>query len=158
LLNPINKDISEKKKKIKETMEQIEQAKRESLLLEEFKVKSQILEVEVKELQEKLPKSKDIPDLIRRLSKNYDKFGIRISNFSPTPVNTTASTEYDEVPYNLNYTANYHSLAHFFTDIGQEKRILAVRDLTINAQAGSDKKTTIGGSFYLIAYMSKGKR
>ncbi|MBU0951574.1 MAG: type 4a pilus biogenesis protein PilO [Elusimicrobia bacterium] len=158
LLNPVNRDISEKRRKIKETLEQVEQAKRESLQLEEFKVKSQILETEVKELQERLPKSKDIPDLIRRIAKDSEKFGIKISNFQPRPTMTGASSEYDEIPFGITYTASYHSLANFFAEIGQEKRLLATRDLSMNAQAGTDKKTTIGGTFTLIAYMAKGGR
>lgn len=156
LLNPVNNDIEEKKKKIAETIGQVEEAKRESLQLEEFKVKSQVLEMDVKELQEKLPRTKDIPDLIRRISRDSDRFGIKIANFQPNPTNTGASSEYDEVPFNITYSANYHSLANFFAVIGQEKRILAVRDLTMNAAPGADKKTTLGGNFFLIAYMAKG--
>ncbi|OGS22615.1 MAG: hypothetical protein A2252_03280 [Elusimicrobia bacterium RIFOXYA2_FULL_39_19] len=156
LLNPVNKGIKTKTSKIKETIEMLEQAKRESLQLEEFKVKSQILEMEIKELQERLPKTKDLPDLIRRITKDSEKFGIKIQNFQPRPTVTTVSSEYDEIPFGIQYIANFHTLGHFLAEIGQEKRLLSTKDLQITSQAGQDKSKTISGSITLIAFITKG--
>jgi type IV pilus assembly protein PilO len=129
-------------------------AKKLAAEIDFLREKSRLLELEVSDLQKRLPKSKDIPDLLRRITRNAQRFGVKIRNFQPRPA--VAQTEYDELPFDLSMTSNFHSLGNFFAEIGQEERLLAVRNLSLSVQKGTDKSITVGGTFKVIAYMAKG--
>jgi len=153
LLGPVNKNISEKRKRINELITSINSAKRESANLENFRIKLQLLEIEFKELQNKLPKNKEIPDLLRIITKDAQMYDVKILNIQPQGI--TDSTEYKELRYSLNVKSNLHSLCHFFAKIGQEDRLLSTQNLSLNSEQSADKSITCNGSFILIAYLAK---
>ena len=152
-LVPINNSISDKRNKIETLENDISIAKKESAGLEELKVRSVLLQQEVADLQKKLPKSKEIPGFLRIVTRNAQRFGVKLQNISqPTMV---VQQEYNELKYNFSFTSSFHSLGNFFAEIGQEERLLSIRDLTLSAQAGTDKSITVSGTFSLIAFMAK---
>jgi len=152
-LVPINNSISDKRNKIETLENDISIAKKESAGLEELKVRSVLLQQEVADLQKKLPKSKEIPGFLRIVTRNAQRFGVKLQNISqPTMV---VQQEYNELKYNFSFTSSFHSLGNFFAEIGQEERLLSIRDLTLSAQAGTDKSVTVSGTFSLIAFMAK---
>ena len=152
-LVPINNSISDKRNKIETLENDISIAKKESAGLEELKVRSVLLQQEVADLQKKLPKSKEIPGFLRIVTRNAQRFGGKLQNISqPTMV---VQQEYNELKYNFSFTSSFHSLGNFFAEIGQEERLLSIRDLTLSAQAGTDKSITVSGTFSLIAFMAK---
>ncbi|MBU2567925.1 MAG: type 4a pilus biogenesis protein PilO [Elusimicrobia bacterium] len=155
LVGPVNSGISEKRKKIRELTQTIEQVKIEAAQMEVFKTKLAMLDSEVKDLQDRLPKNKDIPDLIRKISRNAERFGIKIQNLALRSIVTTASPEYDEIPITVQYQASFHTLGHFISDIGQEKRLMSVKDVAM-AQSGTLPTQNLSGTFTLTAYMIKG--
>jgi type IV pilus assembly protein PilO len=156
LLSPINKSIADKKKKINELETTLATAKKLASELDYLREKSKLLEMEVSDLQKRLPKNKDIPDLLRRITRNAQKFDVGINNLQPQQV--VSKAEYDELPFMMTVTSNFHSLGSFFAEIGQEERLLSVSDLTLNSAsgAGETRDTTVTGSFVMIAYMAKG--
>jgi len=158
LLGPVNRSIKMKKERIKELTNTIIEAKKEIGQLEQLKAKNAILEAELKELQLLLPKQKDLPDLLRKINAVAQHHGIKITSLQPRPIVTNTSQEYDEIPFGLQITGTFHNLGNFLAEIGQEKRLFAVRDLQLNQQLSSDKSTTVNGSLTLIAYMSKGAK
>jgi type IV pilus assembly protein PilO len=154
-LMPINKKISESTKKIEELTASIESANKEAAALEELKAKNELLKLEVEELQKQLPKSKEIPGLLRTVTKDAQRFGVKVVTLAPLPV--SSQSEYDELRYSMNVQSNYHSLGNFFATIGQEERLLSVRDLVLAVSQGSDKSITVAASYMLVAYMAKNK-
>lgn len=155
-LGPVNRGIKQKRQKIAELTTQLQNLKREAKQLDQLKTKVAVLEYEYKELQALLPKEKDLPDLIRRLTTISQQFGIKIRNIQLRPIVTTISPEYDEIPIGLSFTGTFHTLLEFLTEIGQEKRLMRAIDLQLSAQISPDKSTTVGGNFTLIAYKLKG--
>lgn len=154
LLSPINRNISEKLKKIAEVNQTLISSKKEAAALDELRAKSQQLQLEVTELQKRLPKTEDVPVLLRVLTRDAQKFGIKISNFQPHPI--VPKQDYNEISYSLNITANFHSLGNFLAELGQEERLFSARDLIINSAGGGDKSLTITGTFVLVSYIGKG--
>jgi len=158
LLGPVNKRIKIKEGKIKELTNTIAEAKKEMGQLDQLKIKNAILEYELKELLSLLPKQKDLPDILRKINAVAQRHGIKIISLQPRPIVTTTSQEYDEIPFGLQITGTFHNVGNFLAEIGQEKRLFAVRDLQLNQQLSPDKSTTVGGSLTLIAYMTKGAK
>jgi len=152
-LVPINNSISDKRNKIETLENDISIAKKESAGLEELKVRSVLLQQEVADLQKKLPKSKEIPGFLRIVTRNAQRFGVKLQNISQPTM--AVQQEYNELKYNFSFTSSFHSLGNFFAEIGQEERLLSIRDLTLSAQAGTDKSITVSGTFSLIAFMAK---
>lgn len=154
-LMPINKSINEKTQKIQELTANIETANREAAALDELKAKNEQLKLEVEDLQKQLPKSKEIPNLLRLVTKDAQRFGVKVLTLTPLPM--SPQQEYDELRYTMSVNSSFHSLGHFFATIGQEERLLAVRDLSLTASPGINKSVTVSGTFLLIAYMAKNR-
>jgi Tfp pilus assembly protein PilO len=155
LLRPINKGITEKRKKIEELSVNLNEAKKEAAQLEVLKFKLSMLETQFKNLQARLPKGKNTPDLLRTINKDAQRWGIKILSLQPRPMMPMQAADYDELTFSISYTGSFHSLGNFIADIGQEKRLFAVRELQMT-QVSGDKMTTVSGTFVLIAYKAKG--
>lgn len=155
-LQPVNRGIKNKNARIKELTTMLTEAKREAEQLEQLKTKIAALEYEYKELQLLLPAQKDLPDLIRRLTTLSQRFGIRIQSIETRPVVTTASTEYDEIPFGLTITGTFHTILEFLTELGQQDRLMSARDLQLSAQVTAEKLATASGSFTMVAFKLKG--
>lgn len=158
LLGPVNRSIKNKKERIKELTNTLAEAKKEIGQLEQLKIKNAILEYELQELQTLLPKEKDFPDLLRKINTVAQHHGIKIITLQPRPIITTTSQEYNEIPFGLQITGTFHNIGNFLAEIGQEKRLFAIKDLQLNQQLSSDKSITVSGNFTLIAYMAKGTK
>jgi len=154
LLGSINKSISLKIKKIEEKKNLLVSIKKEAAAIDELRMKSEVLQKEVTDLQTRLPKSKDIPGLLRTLTENAQRFGIKISNIQPGQL--VSQKEYDELIYTLTIASNFHNLGHFLAEMGQEKRIFSFRNLKLNVQSGTDKNITVNGTVDMVTYIGRG--
>lgn len=148
---PISRNVKEKEQKLQSTIHHIRRAQQEIDKLETIKSEIQILEEQLKLLQEKMQKTKDIPYLIRTITKVAEKNALKITNLSLKHLKSESA--YDVLPVDITFSANYHSLANFISDICQQERIFSVRDLTITKSSG--KGITISGKITVLFYIFK---
>lgn len=150
---PLQKELTTKKKRIKETIENTKKAKSQVGKLEIIKKEISDLEAEIKALEKKLQKTPDIPSTIKIITKNMRKFNLNIQSISPATPQT--GPNYDQLPFTLTYQGNYHTLALFLSEMCQEEKIFSVNNLNMNSTGGGDKKRTISGNFTLVSYVFK---
>ncbi|PIU19159.1 MAG: hypothetical protein COT16_00070, partial [Elusimicrobia bacterium CG08_land_8_20_14_0_20_44_26] len=122
---PQGKEIGKLKTEIAETNKKIEDINRKVAKMKEIKANFEILKLKVIEAEKQLPKSEELPELIRSITKLGEKHGISIDNFM---IGSIMPQKYhQEHTYNFNIQSSYHNLAQFFVDVCQKERIMTVK-------------------------------
>ena len=155
LLAPLDVKYADSYQKLLATESRLAETKRRAMELPQLRAEMLQLQMAVADLEKRLPKDKEIPELLRTLTKTAQHFQLKILNISPGPV--TAKANYNEVPFQITAQGTYHSLANFFAELGQRSRILSERNLTITGNPSTKESgTTVNANFTLIAYTYKG--
>lgn len=155
LLSP----LTEKKNLLNTELEKIKREFQESQArvarLPQLEKEIEQLNLELSKIEKKLPTNKDVPGLIRLLTKKMDSHRIIWSRL--TPGNQTEKEYYTEHLYTIPFTTSYHQLALFFSEIGQMERIFATRFIrlvsVINART---QRQEVQGELQFLIYTSKG--
>ncbi|MCS7227687.1 MAG: type 4a pilus biogenesis protein PilO, partial [Endomicrobia bacterium] len=145
LFLPLNKQISVVKQKISEKSSELKKAKMLKAQLPQLKRETQMLELQIAELEKKLPTKPDIPELIKIISKDSQYYNVKILNITTKDIVTTPK-DFNEIPFSINFITNYHNLAQFLTSIAQGKRIFAARDLVLSYSPSGDKSNYLNGN------------
>ncbi len=152
LWRPLGTKTETLEKKIIELNGKLQLARSNTQELERIKREMESLTIQLKEIEGRLPKKKEIPSLLRNLTRMAEKYQVNITNLSPQ---SPAAREYFvELPFNIQSVANYHSLATFLTAVAQGERIINTANLRIGSQSGGEEKT-ISATFTLITYTFK---
>ncbi len=155
LWSPLNKQIAQTKKTIGEKSNKLREAKQLEEQLPKLKQDTQLLQLQIAELEKKLPNQANIPELIKIISKESQYYNVKISNLVTRDIDTSLK-EFNEVPFSINFTTNYHSFAQFLTRIAQGGRIFAIRDLNLSYSPNpADKDNYLAGSCILFSYTLK---
>lgn len=155
LLSPINKKYSDELQRLSDTEAKLAEMKKRALELPKLQAEMTVLQQEVEDLGKMLPKDKEIPKLLKTVTKISQRYHLKVTNITPMPV--VAQANYNEIPFQLTVTGTYHGLARFLSELGQESRILNSKSLNYSGIAPSGKeKNTINVNFTLYAYTFKG--
>ena len=109
------------------------------------------LQIDVAELEKLLPKTRELPSLLRVFTHRAEANGLVMTSFSPSrPV---PKGLYDEIPYDVAITASLNGLGHFLTSMGQGERLFAARNLSLLANTNkTDPSKTVNATFTLVAF------
>ncbi len=152
---PTLKQIEVIQVELKERESKLREAEAAAKRLDQLKRDLAMVEVAVKEAERQLPRDKEVPGLIRIITKFAEQVKINVSNFTPMGVQSQAY--FNEVPFNLSVTANYHNLGLFFSEIAQVERIMNVRNLSLNAKMPTpEDPTDVTANFTIVTYTFKG--
>jgi len=88
------------------------------------------LNEELAKAVKELPNSREIPELLRRISSIGKKIGLDFLLFQPMPEITRDF--YAEVPVKLKVQGSFHEVATFFDRMGKLNRIVNVKNITIS--------------------------
>jgi type IV pilus assembly protein PilO len=156
LIAPLKQKYSQTTAQLTQTESKLSDMKQRALELPKLQADMALLEYEVEDLGKRLPKEKEIPALLKTMTKTAQKYHLKITNISPQPV--AAQPNYNEVPFQITLSGSYHGFAHFLAELGQKSRILSEKNITFtSASSGSkDNSTTINANFILVAYTFKG--
>lgn len=152
LWSPLDKKIITIEKKNAEQKQKLALTKTNVQNLERIKKEMESLLKELKETEARLPRGKEIPSILRDLTRLAEKYQVNITNLSPQIPNP--KDYFVELPFSVQSIANYHSLATFLTTLAQGKRIINTANLRIAAQPIKEDKT-IAANFNLITYTFK---
>jgi type IV pilus assembly protein PilO len=147
--------IAEKKAELAEQIAQIEtkisKAEAQASRLTRLQSELATLNQQAVEAETRLPKDKDVPDILVTLSKLSAKNRVVIQGFSPGP--QKSQQYFTELSYPMSVRGNYHSIGRFFASIALETRIFNVKDVVYpSADGGGDMTVT----FTLLTYQYKG--
>jgi len=152
---PLNARYKESLSKLGQVESKLADTKRKALELPKLQADMASLEQEVSDLEKLLPKDKEIPGLLRIVTKTAQKYQLKITNITPGGINS--QTNYNEIPFQMTIQGTYHGLAYFLSDIGQESRILSVRNINfVSTPPSKDNPNTININCTFVAYTFKG--
>ncbi len=151
---PLKSEITRLEQDLSQKQSQLETTRQAAAELEVLEAEYKIIELEAKEMEKKLPQSKDLPKLIRDITKTLEKYKITIQSFMPGK--EFPKTYFSEIPITLQVSGNYHNLANFLADIGQHDRVINTFDVVLTPKAASkESPDTIAASLRLVTYMGK---
>jgi type IV pilus assembly protein PilO len=142
------RSTQEEKSKLKA---QLDKAIERASQLNKVQAEMASLQVDVAGLEKQLPKTRELPSLLRVLTHRAEANGVVLTALRPSRL--VAKGLYDEIPYEVTATSSLHSMGHFLTSMGKGDRLFAARNLTLNGIAAkADPSKTVNASFTLIAF------
>ena len=153
LLFPLNNKINVLKTDLEGIKKEYDESKGRAERLPKLEQEISVLNQEIVEMQKKLPPNKDVPGLIRLLSKRMDHYNIVWKSLSPGTQNSR--DYYIEHSYSIPFKASYHDLAKFLSEIGQMERIFATRVRSLTPSADSLGNFLVSGELTFLIYTSK---
>lgn len=150
---PVSARITAAGAKLESVEKDITAAEAQEKRLDKLKIEVSSLKQQKEAAERRLPKGKNVPDLIYTLTDMGRKYNVEIHSISP--MGRTARQYFAEVSYGITLTGSYHSLGKFLTALGTSERIFSAQNLSITAAPGAGGDT-ISATFTLIAYQYNG--
>ncbi|MFA5974750.1 MAG: type 4a pilus biogenesis protein PilO [Elusimicrobiota bacterium] len=151
VFQPLQNSISFEKRNVAELNSKLSLARARAGQLNKIQTEMQSLQVDVAELERQLPKSVELPSLIRVFTHRVESYGLTLASFAPQK--SAPKGLYDEVPYQVSLSASFHTIGNFFTAMGKGERLFAARNLALQGtNSKTDASKTVTATFTLIAF------
>ena len=154
LLKPVEVKIKKTQKEVADLEGQVANAKVQAARLPQIQRDYEALKVVMVNIEKQLPKDKDFPELLRTITREAQRFRLRIANLTPGGI--TDQGVYQTFPIQLSMSGRFHNIGRFLTAMGTKDRIISAENLKLNLQSASESDATIQTNFSLLAYISKG--
>lgn len=148
---PTSAQKTELRRQIADAADKIVKAEAQASRLKRLQDDLAALNRQAVEAEKRLPKAKEVPDVLVALSNLASQHGVTILNFSPGP--QKSQQYFVELNYPMSVSGTYHNLGRFLAAIALEQRIFNVQNVNFPS-AGADGRMT--ATFLLIAYQYKG--
>lgn len=99
--------------------------------LDEYKAKVTRLQEDLERAKTLLPNDREIGDLLKQVANLGKKVGLDFVLFRPLP--DQARDFYAEVPVDIEVQGDYHTVALFFSKVGQLKRIVNIQNVKLSS-------------------------
>ena len=155
MFKPINTKIKKARVELAQKEQKLIVTKNKAQNLERLKRAYEFVVKRVKQAERKLPKDKEIPQLIRDITNVGKKYNIEINNLTPQPMRSKAY--YQEYPFGISVSTRYNQLAFFISDIGQFERIFKIENLNLTSRPPStpEEAPGVNATFTIVAYTAK---
>src|SRR5437016_1084084 len=113
----LSKAISTERASVQELNQKLVVAKERASQLSKVQAEMAALQIDVAELEKLLPKTRELPSLIRVFTHRAEANGLMLTSFRPSkPV---AKGLYDEVPYDISVTSSFRGIGRFLMAMAQ---------------------------------------
>lgn len=153
-LKPTNQKIITVSAQLTEVLDKVETMKRTANRLPALQREYDNLQAEVGRAEKRLPKERNLQEVLRIVADHSAKSHISVLSFAPG--GEAQQNYFIEIPISLSITGQFHTLAKFLSILGQQERILSAKNLQLSYSANPRKGHTVSGSFILLAYVFKG--
>jgi type IV pilus assembly protein PilO len=126
---PKDKVLQQVKTEYKDQVTKLETFKRKARALREFETKMAKVQEEFDIAMKALPEKKEIPSLLRGVSKAGSNAGLVFLLFQPAPV--VNKEFYKEIPLSLKVEGDFHQIADFFSQVGNLNRIVNIDNMSM---------------------------
>lgn len=150
---PNSQKKTEIKTSIDELDKQLTRAKVERAKLPERQKEKIEVDAQFNEALKLLPNSKEIPNLLTKVSELATEAQIDRPDF--TPKGEVTKEFYVEIPVSFKISGTYHNIAVYFDKVGHMERIMNIQNVSMKPV--SERSTTLVTTFDAITYRFKGK-
>jgi len=126
---PNQNDIKIMRTELDKLMKEANQAKMITRDLDKFKAQVKELREELDKALTQLPNEKEIPDILKSISRLGKESNLEFTLFKPKP--EEPQQFYARVPIDLVMVGSYHNIGQFFDKIGKLSRIINVIDFNM---------------------------
>ena len=106
--------------------------------LDEYKAEVARLQEDLERAKALLPNDREIDDLLKQVANLGKKVGLDFLLFRPLP--DVQRDFYAEVPVEISVSGDYHTVALFFSKIGQLKRIVNIQNVQMSSPTEKNGK------------------
>jgi len=135
MLKPTLQRIHVGNEKYNGLVAKVETAERQSRRLPALQAEVEKLRLELVSLEKQLPKDKDIPNILRILTREALQENLEFSHLIPKP--TVHQTFFEIIPFDVQFTGTLQSLARFLASLGQQDRIFQAQNISLIPGGGS---------------------
>jgi type IV pilus assembly protein PilO len=142
-INKLDKQLAALKKKLSKVKkqaqnkakfkEQYEQAQRDFILV-----------------QQRLPKTNEIPELLANISKSGQESGLDFVLFKPGK--EVRKEFYAEIPVSIRVIGMYHQIGLFFDRVSRLERVVNIRNITLKSQSKGNRGGKLNASCTAVTY------
>lgn len=149
---PISAKIKEAEQKIEEVEKKIEKATQQAGRLTRLQAELVTLQSQAEDAEKRLPKQKDVPDILLNVGNLAEKSQVELVSFAPGP-QSGKSPHFSELNYPMAVKGSFHNIGKFFAMVSLEDRIYNLQNVVYAAPDGSGTMTV---TFTLVSYQYKG--
>lgn len=146
---PIMKARTELDTKLTAVKEQIKEAKKAQAQLKDIEKALVGLEKELTVLTQRLPKDRDIPGIITKMSELTRRYGLEMTRVSVGLSTPQKDKGYFENNYTLAIRGTYHNIGRFLASLVLEERVLATKNVSFGTPDTEGKHSI---NLSLVAY------
>lgn len=148
---PISASIEENSKKIDEIEGKINNAKQVAARLPRLEMELKALNDKEAEAERRLPKDKDVPDILVKVGELAQDYNVKLQSFAPG--GAAAKPFFVELSYPITVEGNFHNIGKFLAAISLEERLFNVQNVTYGTE---DVNGMMVVNFTLVSYQYKG--
>jgi len=149
---PKTSEIAKTKKEIAVLNQKLNQARVRARNLKKFEVEQAEVTAQFREALKLLPNKREIPSLLRTITKLGTDSHLEFLLFSPK--REKAGNFYIEIPVAIKVSGTYHDVASFFEKVGQMERIVNILDVSMTPK--KPLSTTLITTCNAVTYRFKG--
>lgn len=127
---PVQNDLKVLRVELDKLIKELNEGKMITRDLEKFKGQVEKLNVELKDALTQLPNEKEIPEILKSISRLGKESNLEFTLFKPKP--EEPQQFYARVPIDLVVVGSYHNTGLFFDKIGKLPRIINVVDFNMS--------------------------
>jgi type IV pilus assembly protein PilO len=157
MLKPTMENIRTREATLQDLDSKIETAERQARRLPALRSEKEKLELELSSLEKQLPKDKDMPNILRILTREALQEDLQFTRLAPRPTNKQQFFEI--IPFEVQFTGTLHAFARFLASLGQQDRIFQAQSITLSpggSQADNQGFTGLNISLTIQTYAYTG--
>ena len=149
---PKTKEIKETTEEIATLERQLARAKIKTKDYKSLQEKKKAIDQQLKEALRLLPNSKEIPNLLRKVTELGNESNLAFQFFDPK--NEVVKDFYVEIPVAIEVRGSYHNVAIFFDKVGHMDRIMNIHNVSMTPEKA--QSTTLITKCDAVTYRFKG--
>lgn len=153
LMKPLFATIATREKQYSDLIAKIETAERQARRLPALQAEFAQLQGDLSNLEKQLPKDKDLPNIIRTLTREALQEDMKFIRLAPKPVQR--QQYFEIIPFDIQFNGSLHNLARFLASLGQQDRIFQAENISLSPAGTSDvgeQKLSISLTLQTYAY------
>lgn len=139
LLKPTMDKIAQQQTTYAELVAKIERAERQARRLPVLQAELAKLQVELAAMEKQLPKDKDLPNILRTLTREALQENLTFARLAPKAAQR--QQYFEIIPFDVQFTGTLHALARFLASLGQQDRIFQAANISLAPAGGSGENT-----------------
>ena len=141
LLKPTLDKIKTEQATYQDLADKIERAERQARRLPVLQSELAKLQVDLAAMEKQLPKDKDLPNILRTLTREALQENLQFAKLAPKPAQR--QQYFEIIPFDVQFVGTLHALARFLASLGQQDRIFQASNLNLTpAGSGSGAEAT----------------